>query len=177
MNAVGKLVFAFVALILGLALAANAATMVLGVTEKSNIADESIDLNDGCYDTDGKVQNADPACDYTLAQAPTSWKVLECPLTSVVVTNKTGTALTLTTDYTVDASTGIISFLDTAATNTTHLGDNTTLVDYTYCADDYMNLAWGRTAMTTSIGFFALALLMVALALFWSVAKETGLLN
>lgn len=176
-SSVSKLVFAFVALILGIALATTAATMTLEVTEKSIASEETYDLNTlGCYTADGEVNESASACNITVTYAPTSWKIEDCPLTSVTVANATGTALTDDTDYILEETTGLVAFLNTTDTATAGLG-NTSLITYTYCGDDYMNLNWGRTSMKTAVGFFALALLLVAIALFWSVAKDAGLLN
>lgn len=174
MNAVGKLVLAFVSLILGIALASQAATMALGVTDKTIVASEGYNLTGiGCYQ-DGQVNGTDADCNITLTHAPTSWKKTDCPLTSVTAKNYTETnTLTLDTDYNLDATNGIITMLNTTTTNLTNLG-NEVKIGYTYCDDDYMNLSWGRTSINTSIGLFALGLFGVAIALFWSVAKEAG---
>ena len=46
-----------------------------------------------------------------IANVPTSWKVEDCPLTSIVVSYATGTFLTLTTDYTLSTTTGLLNIL------------------------------------------------------------------
>ena len=121
----------------------------------------------------------------TLTNAPAGWKVLDCPISNVLVWNTTiaGVSdglLTVTTDYTVDAAAGTISFL-----NSTDLGGNADLgtvynnltnVRYDYCADTYLNSGWGRTVLPLVGGFFALALLGVGIALFFQAGKQTGLI-
>jgi len=171
MNVTSKLVLAFVLLLLGVVFIGVIATQGLVVTEKDRVVDESISYANKI--SNGSVNVALP--NSTVTYAPTSWKQEDCPLTSVVVTNGTGTVLTLNTDYTIDLDTGNLQVLNTTATNESN-NNNITLVDYTYCDDNYMNLGWGRTGINLVSGFFAIALLMIALALFYSVAKETGMM-
>ena len=173
-NVTSKLVLGFVTLLLGAVLIGVIATNGLVVTDKTTIADEYFNMADA-YD----AGNINTSFVFTVEQSPAGWKVLDCPLTSVTVSNgtgATGTALTLTTDYTFTASTGDFLFLNTEAVNQTFLSDNSTYVDYTYCGDDYMNLSWGRTVINLVSGFFALALLGASLGLFFSVAKDTGMI-
>ena len=117
----------------------------------------------------------------TLTYVPTGWKVVDCPLTNVKAYNTTyaGTAidtiLAEDTDYVVDESAGIISFLNTSQmVSSTY--NNITSVSYSYCSDDYLNSSWGRTVLPLVGGFFALAILGVGLALFFKVGKVTGLI-
>ena len=179
---INYLVMAFVFLILGAALIGQVATNTNERTSKTNVYDETFDLEAlGCINaTGGGMVNftADADCNVTLANAPSSWKTTDCPVASVVVENTTAgtyTALTEGTDYDLFASTGIIHFLNTAATDA---GDfNTTYVSYNYCADEYLNSSWGRTVLNLVAGFFALALLGVVLWLFYGVFRSTGLIK
>ena len=176
------IVLAFICLILGSVLVGQVAISVNEKTDKTNVYDETFDLETlGCINaTGGGMINftADADCNITLANVPTSWKVLDCPVASVVVENTTAgtyTALVEGTDYDLFASTGIIHMLNTGSTDA---GDfNTTYISYNYCGDEYLNSAWGRTVLSLVIGFFALALLGVGIWLFYSVFKEVGLIK
>jgi len=175
---VNYLVMAFVFLIVGVALIGTVASEINNRTDKTVIVDESNSLITCVVDSGGvfrfTINESDSACNITLANVPTSWKIEDCPITNVVVSNATK-AFTLGTDYEVFDSTGVIRMLNST---TTSLGyANTTLVSYTYCADDYLNSSWGRSVLLTVPGFFALALLGVSLWLFYLVFKSTGIIK
>lgn len=154
----------FITVLLAVILIGVIADTTNTTTTKSNVADESFNLLTlGCY-SGGQVNESKTACAVTVANAPTSWKSEDCPLTSVVVTNNTGTALELDTDYTLSDSTGVITFKNTTATVNTSLG-NVAKVDYTYCGDTYVNSSWGRTILGTNVGLYAIAILVAAVAL------------
>ena len=132
-------------------------------TQKTHIADESFNINTlGCYQNGQVNESLTAACNLTVANAPTSWKQEDCPLTGIVVTNATGTALTLDTDYRVWDSIGIIEMLNTTDTNSTALSTNVTLIDYTYCGDNYVASSWGRSVLGVNVGLYAVAILIAA---------------
>jgi len=166
-----------VALIIGIVLIGSIATGTLAVTDKRIVYDEAFDLVTlTCVnETGGGIYNSTFApCNLTVAYAPTAgtWKQTDCPISSVVVTNTsagTYAALTAGTDYLLFASAGIIDMENTTATQTF---TNNTYITYEYCGDDYINQAWGRSLLNMVAGFFALAVLGVGLALFYSVYKD-----
>jgi len=175
---VNYLVMAFLFLIIGVALIGSVASSINSRTDKTVVVNESHDLT-GCVVPLGGtllfgVNESLAACNITVTNAPTDWKVTDCPLTSVTVGNAT-LDFTDGTEYNLLASSGVIQMLNITATQFGYV--NTTLVDYTYCADDYLNSGWGRSVLLTIPGFFALALLGVALWLFYSVFKNTGLIK
>ena len=175
-----KLMLAFVTLILGIVLVGVIATQSLAVTAKTIVYDESDALaTAGCIvAADVSVNESLSACNITVTNVPTGWKATDCPLTSVTVFNTsagTYSALTEGTDYNLVAPTGIIQMLNTTDTDE---GDvNTTYTNYVYCGDDYMNIGWGRSIINLVGGFFAIALLLVSVGLFYDVAKESGIIN
>ena len=174
------IVMAFVFLIIGSVLIGSVASNVNDRTDKTIVYDETFDLSAaGCIGGIGQdINESTSACNITVANVPTSWKTEDCPLTSVVVENTTAgtyTALTSGTDYNLFAVTGIIQMLNTTSTDNADF--NTTYVGYTYCADDYLNSTWGRSVLNTTVGFFALALLGVALWLFYSVFRNLGIIK
>ena len=66
--------------------------------------------------------------------------------------------------------------LNTTDTNATGLGEDV-ILGYTFCPDDYLNSTWGRSVLATVPGFFALALLGVALWMFYAVFRNVGLMS
>ena len=63
----------------------------------------------------------------------------------------------------------------TQFTATQNSQTNTTTVSYGYCGDDYVSESWGRTAVDTTAGLFAIALLLIAVALFYAVGRNEGI--
>ena len=168
MKAGNKLILAFVTLIIGVVLIGTIATQGNAVTEKTNVAGESTSFTPLVNTTINETETL------SLTNAPTGWKVDDCPITNLVLSNGSD-ALTVTTDYVFTAASGTFTLKDTAAVRA--LNDtNATISSYTYCADDYLNLSWGRTMIDLVGGFFAIGLLLVSVGLFYSVAKEQGII-
>jgi len=167
-----KLLIAFVALLIGVVLIGSISTEGLARTTKLDATSELHNILP-TYATGKNNTDINPTIVYTLTNNPTTWKTADCPITNFVLENSSGTDLTVTTDYVLTASTGTFVFVNSAGLNTT-LESNNTYASYTYCGDDYMNLTWGRTMINIVPGFFAIALLMVSLGLFYSVAKDSG---
>ena len=167
----GKLILAFVTLLLGVVFVGVVATQGLVVTDKDVVSNEAQTYT---LNTTGTGINVSET--HTVTNAPTGWKTTDCPLTSVSIKNVSGgDALTEDTDYTLTDSAGTWVFIDTDATDAMN-ASSTAYVDYTYCGDDYLNLGWGRTMINLVGGFFAIAVLLVSIGLFFSVAKDTGML-
>lgn len=103
------------------------------------------------------------------AYAVTDWQYKSCPLTNVVVTNASGTALTVTTDYTFNTTTGVMSIVNTTTTYNAFLGNNNSLVDYTYCADGYVKDGSSRS-IAGLIGLFG-ALALVAFVIGYGIKE------
>ncbi len=172
---INLLIAGFVFLIVGIVLLSPVASNTNDVIDKDVVSDETTNLSVSCY-VAGEVNESVSACNLTITNAPSGWKVAECPLTSVTATNATGTALTLATDYNFFESGSIIQMLNTTDTNATGLGEDV-ILGYTFCPDDYLNSTWGRSVLATVPGFFALALLGVALWMFYAVFRNVGLMS
>lgn len=154
----GELVLIFIGIIVGLALFVQIIDTQNQVTEKQAVTDESDDLGTSCYvynlsgtaTATWEVNESDSDCNITVDKWYDSddWRASEgqCNIGSVVVTNSSG-ALTLTegTDYNLYAGTGIIQMLNTENTNSSLIQDNTTAIDYNYCAEGYNKDASSRS--------------------------------
>ena len=163
----GKVLAAFFLLILGIALLTTVASETNDRTSLSATT-ETIDITAAKLTT---IVNES----YVLGPFATLGDTnTDCEITSLTITNSSGTALTLTTDYIPTLGAGTFTLVDTDfAFNGT--ADNDTLVAYTYCPVGYMNLGWGRTGINVVPGFFAIALMLVAVSLFWQVYKDLKL--
>lgn len=159
---------AFITVILALAFIVAIASLTQTRVDKTTVTDEII------VGTTAKVGphfnesvNLGPVVNY-----PTSWEVEDCPLTNIVVTNYSGTALTVTTDYTLSTTTGILNLKNSTATQAGFVADNRTLIDYTYCGEGYVNSSWGRTILNTNVGLYAIAILIIVIVLVYLYLKE-----
>lgn len=174
-----KLILAFVMLMIGAILVGVIANQTNArTTANSNpITSEVHGVVASTYATGRNTTAINPTVAYTITNAPTGWKSEDCPITHFVLKNSTGSAFTLTTDYLITASTGVYTLVDSATARATlPLANNQTYASYNYCSDDYLNSNWGRSVLNLVAGFFAIALLLAAVALFYDVAKDTGLL-
>lgn len=107
----------------------------------------------------------------------------ECQTTVLSVTNSSGDALTVTTDYVVTAqnptctgtSAGDIRFVN--STTTQGVMTNATTVTYSYCPSGYLASSWGRTGINTAYGLYAIGALLVAVGMFYGAARESGILG
>ncbi len=120
----------------------------------------------------GQVNTSNPSCNLTLTEVPDSWKVNNCPLASLTIKNSTGVALTVNTDYTFSASTGVVSYLnDSNVTASTGIGaaSNTTYATYSFCDDGYI-ISGSARSITKLILIFA-GLAMLAFAIYFVMKK------
>jgi hypothetical protein len=160
-----KLILAFVTLILGIVLIQVIASTTNSITTLTGVNSEALSIAPS-RTGDGTINQS--LSNFTVTNYPTSWKVNDCPIVVSRYGNASN-AYTLDTDYKVYGSLGRITVLNTT---TTVYGGNSTLVSYAYCKDDYLNSTFGRTSVSLIGGFFALALMLISVGLFYSVAKD-----
>jgi len=169
-----KLIMAFVTLIIGISLLGVIATTGLGVTDQTVTRNETLNIAPFKNLVNTSAINTTYTATLTHGYATTDWQYDDCSIAVTLLALNNGTAATVTTNYIVGGN-GEIN-LTNSAFWWTESASNSTLITYTYCQDEYMTLGWGRTIIGIVPGFFAIALLMVSLALFYSVARETGLI-
>ncbi len=174
-NSVSKIIVAFFMVIVGLVLIATVANSSAAVTSKIDVINETISIADARNET-GTLFPLNYSVDIIITNVPTTWKITECPVSSFSLINHSGATLAAATDYDFTASTGVINFYNTAKANMSGT-NNITYGTYAYCPDAYINIAWGRTVMNLVAGFFAMAILGLGLGLFYSVAKDSGILG
>jgi len=178
---INYLILAFVFLIVGSVLIVSIATSTNAVVDKETVTGEALNL------TTTRIADSllsyDPAVELTIVNVPAGWEIADCPITNFVLYNQTGTVTEIATDYLFTPATGVLTLVNSTiwhsgdAVNTVIQPDNDTTLDYTYCDEDYLNSSWGRTVLGIIPGFFALALLSVALWLFYSVFSSVGIIG
>lgn len=164
-----KILLAFITLLLGIILIGSISTETLDKVS-TEVKTETVNLAPARL-SGGALNTTYP---FTLDTHP-SWRAdsSECIPTTIGYKNQTGDAMTVTTNYVFTSSTGLLTVTNLPALNDT--GSNTTTASYAYCPDDYLNLSWGRTLLNLISGFFAIALLLISVGLFYSVAKDNGI--
>jgi len=175
---VGAYVIMAVAIIFCIALIIASAEQTNKMTSLQSVTDETTNLTVSCYDT-GQVNESNSACNITVDSwySAGDWRLSDsqCYLSSVTVSNATGTALTLNTDYNLFSSTGIIQMLNTTDTNSTNLGEDV-LIDYSYCDAGYNKDGSSRSIANLILLFAALALLAFILE-YSGITRWTGRFN
>lgn len=179
-NSISKLIVGFLVLIVGLALIGSIASNTTSVTDKKG-ASEVLDIGPARI-ADNCNFSINESYPFTVAQAPTTgWRSGGgCPLTNLIMLNQTSVAAVVTTDYTLFPNNGTLLLKNTTKfvnADCTIVTSNTTTLTYDYCGTDYVNLAWGRTILNLVSGFFALALLGVSVGIFYSVARDEGIIG
>ena len=139
-SSVGEIVIIFMAMIVGLALIGTIINIQHETTNTLAISNESTNLSIACWSS-GAVNVSDVDCNITADNWYSSgdWRenYSTCYLGSVSVSNGTGSALSLNTDYKLFSNLGIIQILDTVKTNSTGNSNGIILMDYNYCGSGY----------------------------------------
>jgi len=140
-SSVSKIVIGFFMIIVGIVLIASVANGSALVTSKANVVNETIDISTArlTHDAENNI-NTSALNNFTLTNYPTTWKTTDCPITSFIWHNGTSADFTISTDYNFYASSGILEILN--STYTVNSTTNTTYASYTYCPDEYVNIAW-----------------------------------
>lgn len=175
---IGKLVIGFFVLIVGLALIGSVATNTQDVTEYTGVSSETLDIAGARLGTGACPMSINDTYPLYVTNLPTGWKASgECPVSSFSMINQTDVAATVTTDYIFYGSNGSLYLKNTSSNVNCAETVNDTTLTYNYCADDYVNIGWGRNVLDLISGFFALGILGASIGIFYSVARDAGLVG
>lgn len=169
-----KLVMAFVTLIIGVALIGVVASVNSDVTDRDVTLNETFDITGYRLPANYTMVNESHTANLANAYSSTDWQWNDCAVEVTLLAFPNGSALTVTTDYTV-TSNGVVSLVNSSLFIEDAAAPNTTIATYYYCQDEYMT-GWSSSILNLVPGFFAIALLMVSLALFYSIAKDAGII-
>lgn len=167
---VGAYVLIAVGILVAIALLNASAESTSVMTQKQSVANQSISVV-GAY---VGANEANESVNFTI-YSQSDWKVLDCPLTSVVLRNGAGTALAAETDYTLYDNEGVFSLLNTTKT-VPGTSLNLTYADYSYCADGYNTNSGSRTIANLIIVFGSLMILAFVLEM-TKITNFTGLVK
>ncbi|MFI5405068.1 MAG: hypothetical protein ACHQ1D_01000 [Nitrososphaerales archaeon] len=167
-NAVGKLIGAFLMLIVGVSLIVVAAGMTGDITDL-DVTNQTIDFTAAKNITTKDINSSYP---FTVNNGYGTWRVdsSECIDTSIDYRNSSGTVLVANTDYLYNSGNGTLYLRNVSALRLDI--KNSSTAQYDTCPEGYVSLGWGRTALDTAIGLFGLGLLLGAIALTMSVFRE-----
>lgn len=153
----GVIVMLFIGIIVAIALLVPIADTTGLMTKKQGTDNQSVSIVTS-YINETAINES---INYTIYDQ-SAWKILECPLTSVVIRNGAETALAVDVDYTLYASEGVYSLLNgTKLVPATSL--NLTYVDYEFCADGYNTSAGSRSIAGLIVTFATLAIVAFVL--------------
>jgi len=149
---VGMIIILFVGIIVAIALMNPIIDTTAQMTKKQSIVNEAIDISSA------RIAGGDinVSYEFLVDQAPTGWKITDCPLESVSYGNDTSDYI-VTTDYILTASSGVLTLKDTATTH--NPASNSTYIDYTYCADGYNKDSSSRSILNLVLIFCSLIIL------------------
>ena len=174
-GSLGKVIFAFLLLLIGISLLVVTATQT---NEKVTLlrGTQVIDTTLGRYG-DGNLINES----YVYTVTTVGDTSVDCPFTDFVLTNVTGqervagnyTFINGGRYLTYVNGTAMINLTDAAGASGTL--ENTTYINYTYCPAGYMQQGWGRSTIKIVPGFFALALMAIGIGLFWDIYRKWDL--
>jgi hypothetical protein len=175
LSTIQKLMLAFVTLIIGLVLVGQVAistsslTAYTANTQTSSFASARIAggaINESVYFYPTHFIEAASGW-----RADTSGCSSEDISTSVSITNSSGGAFVDGVDVIINTA-GSYTLLNTDKVNGTT--NNVTLVSLQYCPDGYIS-GWSGTVLALVPGFFALALLIFSVGMFYSLARDAGI--
>jgi hypothetical protein len=149
---VGQIVILVMGIIAVLALMGEIFIQQNVMTQKAVVTNEAISIAPARLAA-GAINTTYP---FRVTNYPTGWKIGDCPISGVTYGNAS-VDYTVTTDYTFNATTGVLLLKNTLKVNNTLT--NSTNIDYLYCRDGY-NKDTGSRSIAGMIGIFAaLALL------------------
>jgi len=182
LNATGKIIVAFFMLILGVGLLTTIAATTTDLTSGKAIGNESLEstLNVNASD---KHDNDINTTQITLAQSAEA--TADRPINGLRIwwNNKSNVSdpnkyrlLTEGTDYNFTATNATITWDNSSILVQGFNESNNSVANYTYYESDYIRAGWARSVLNTVSGFFALALMLISVGLFYSVGKDAGII-
>lgn len=168
---ISLMIVGFISLIMAAVFISQAASQGATVTTLTQTTNEAVNIASAKLASN----EINTSKTFTLTNAPTGWKseYSDCNIDVLNYDNGT-TSFTETTDYVVTTA-GVLSLKNTVAMNGSLA--NTTYIDYKYCPDTYVTSSWGRTAINTTYGLYAVAALLIAVGMFFMVAKNSGVID
>ena len=155
---IGGIVIVLIAIFVALALGTQIFNTQSLLTTKQTITNETLN-----YSNASETSQIDSAANFTITNAPTGWRYIECPLESLTVVGTNGSTFTLNTDYRVNLTNGTIWFYNTTRTWYGSNTPNISQLTYTFCDLGY-NKDSGSRGIASLIGLITAIALIVFIA-------------
>lgn len=152
---VGGIVVLFIGIVVAIALIVPILDAQSQLTTKQTVTNDSISYAPSVA-AEGMINES---YQMNVTKSQDGWRSSSCPIVISSVTNSSGTAYTLTTDYLFTDSIGNFTLVNTAKVNATIASDNLTYVSYTYCQEGY-NKDSGSRGIAGMIGLFSVLILL-----------------
>jgi len=162
---IGVIVIVIMGIFAGLALLQEIFNQQNVLTDKLTVTNETLDISTASVDGETNTTKV-----FYITNNPTGWKISSCPITSLTITNSSGSSFTKATDYAVTEAYGNITFKNTVTVNQTFASDNLTYLGYAFCRDGYNKDSSSR-GIARIIGLFA-ALGMVVFVLGYALKNK-----
>lgn len=171
LDTTGKLIGAFVTLLIGIMFLTNVSSETLDKTALKGADNETVDITLARARLNNSILTN---FSDVLLHAPAGWETddSDCNvLQNVVYKTNNGTTLVLNTHYNLTTNKGRVALLNDSFWQISTQSNNT-VITYLYCGQNYLSENWSRTVLNTAPGLFGLALLLVSVGLFWSIGKD-----
>lgn len=162
-----KLIIGFLSIILAIVMISAVADMTTRMYESQPITNTTVDWTDARILADLPSVNESVTFNVTLGGVMTD---ASCDLYN-------GTALTKDADFQINTGGETMSMLNTTLTHIGDLAVNQSLCNITYQHTTYLDSGFNRIGVQFIVGFFALALLGIAIGLFYSILKDKGIIG
>lgn len=159
-----KLIYGFVAVILGAIFIGIIAGQVNTDTSQATVSSETISI--AAARLAGSALNESVV--FTIANPVTSWRadnLADCKINNFVLKNSSGQDLTATTHYVFNQNTGTFTVKNVLPINNSN--SNTTTASYNYCGDSYVSNSFGRSTAKMIGGFLALLTLIAIVSILY----------
>jgi hypothetical protein len=160
------LFYALILVLVALALITSVANTKSQQTNLQTIDNKSISV----VSSYANETYASSTTNYTI-YSQSDWKISECPLTSVGISNGAGTLLVEDTDYTLYENEGVYSLINATKTMPkTSL--NKTYVNATYCADGYLTNSGDRNLANLWVTMMVIVLIGALIGVVMKLYKD-----
>jgi flagellar hook-associated protein FlgK len=166
LKALSPIIYMFLVIVIGVAFVVSNANSISTSVQSQPITDESVNFASARIAANLSINESKV---FTVTYNPVAQSNLS--LTDFVLTNASGSAATVTTDYVVNLATGGFTLKNT--TFWLNPASNISLVDYNYYDNNYVEDTGTRTMLSLIVFFLALGILFVVIRYVgWDKLKE-----
>lgn len=182
-----KLIMAFVAVLIGVVLLTSTSAENVKVTKTTAVVNDTLDISTGRWASVSQDASNHHSMNSTYKIPLHTASGLDefgdsstdCKITGFSLRNDSnGTVAAANYNLSYDLTLGHVWIQISNATanlvqnGTNASASNNTYMSYTYCPDGYLIQSFGRTGTNTTMGLFAIAIMLIGVALFYSAYRD-----